>query len=170
MKTYSQPLAILERIHRTQADRLLQKFQLHCAAGNWLDCAVLKLQKPNWTDHGPTQGLFFSVWLGDRDLAKNRFNYNLHALKFGSQKSLGVKPVAFARAFRRRFQPAGWPNVSTEYGPQTLFQGWLPFAPATFEPNVLHLINRFTILSPLLDELLASSLPIPRRRPNFLSN
>lgn len=100
------------------------------------------------------QGIFFSVWLGNKDVETNRLNYNIHALKLGSQKSCGVKPVAFARAFRSRFTFTGWPNINTDYGPQTLMQGWLPLQPRTFEQDVLGLIERFASMHHTIDELL----------------
>jgi hypothetical protein len=101
------------------------------------------------------QGIFFSVWLGNRDFEADRFNYNIHALKLGSQKCCGVKPVAFARAFRSRFALTGWPNISLDYGPQTLMQGWLPLHPGTFEQEVLGLIDRFASMHHIIDELLS---------------
>ena len=100
------------------------------------------------------QGIFFSVWLGNREVETDRFNYNIHALKLGLQKSCGVKPVAFARAFRSRFAFTGWPNINTDYGPQTLMQGWLPLHPRTFEQDVLGLIERFASTHHTIDELL----------------
>ena len=154
MKSYSQYQVVLERIRQNHANRLLRTFQLHCEAGNCLDSAALKLQKRHWSDNGMGQGIFFSVWLGNREVETNRFNYNIHALKLGSQKSCGVKPVAFARAFRSRFAFTGWPNISTDYGPQTLMQGWLPLHPRTFEQDVLGLIEHFASTHHTIDELL----------------
>jgi hypothetical protein len=154
MKSYSKYQATLERIKQNHADRLLRTFQLRCEAGNCLDSAVLKLQKSNWSDNGMGQGIFFSVWLGNREVETDRFNYNIHALKLGLQKSCGVKPVAFARAFRSRFAFAGWPNINTDYGPQTLMQGWLPLHLRTFEQDVLGLIERFASTHHTIDELL----------------
>ncbi len=151
---YSKQLTVLERVQRKHAARLFREFQLQCKTGEWLDCAVLKLQKPDWSDHGMEQGIFFSVWVGEHDIAKGRFNYNLHALKLGAQKCCGVKPVAFAKAFRRRFKSTGWLNVSTDYGPQTLMQGWLPLDPRTFEQDVLGLIDGFAVMHHVIDELL----------------
>ena len=154
MKSYSKYQAILQRIRKNHADRLLRTFRLRCEAGNCLDSAALKLQKSNWSDNGMGQGIFFSVWLGNREVETNKFNYNIHALKLGSQKSCGVKPVAFARAFRSRFAFTRWPNLSTDYGPQTLMQGWLPLHPHTFEQDVLVLIERFVSTHHTIDELL----------------
>ena len=151
---YSKHLAVLERVQRKEAARLLRDFQLQCKTGEWLDCAVLKLQKPNWSDHGMEQGIFFSIWVGEPDIANGRFNYNLHALKLGAQKCCGVKPVAFAKAFRRRFKSAGWPNVGTDYGPQTLMQGWARLSIDTFERDALTLIERFVAMHHVIDELL----------------
>ena len=154
MKSFSKHLAVLERVRRNHSDRLSEKFQLHCETGRRLDCATLKLQKGHWGDHGMEQGIFFSVWLGNQDVLKNRFNYNIHALKLGLQKCCGVKPVAFARAFRSRFNPTGWPNVGADYGPQTLMQGWLPLDLRTFEHDVVGLIDRFASMHHLIDDLL----------------
>ena len=101
-----------------------------------------------------SQGIFFSVWVGNSDVETNRFNYNIHALKLGLQKRCGVKPVAFARAFRNKFPFTGWPNVSTDYGPLTLMQGWLPLHLRTFEQDTLDLIERFASKHHIIDELL----------------
>jgi hypothetical protein len=65
--------------------------------------------------------------------------------------------VAFARAFRSRFACSGWPNIKTDYGPQTLMQGWLPLHSRTFEEDVLDLIERFTSTQLIIDELLDHS-------------
>ncbi|HVY69383.1 MAG TPA: hypothetical protein VHH73_05610, partial [Verrucomicrobiae bacterium] len=117
MKPTAVYLAALERLKREHAERLWRDFQIRCEAGEWLDSAALKLQKSQWSDHGMGQGIFFSVWLGNKDIEGHKFNYNIHALKLGSQKTCGVKPVAFARAFRSKFKPTGWPNLSTDFGP-----------------------------------------------------
>ena len=151
----SRYLAVLESVRHKQAGRLFRDFQLCCETGEWLDCAVLKLQKAGWSDKGMGQGIFYSIWLGEPDIAKGRLNYNLHALKLGAQKSCGVKPVAFAKAFRGRFQSKGWPNVSTNYGPQTLMQGWVALSLDTFGRDVWALIERFVAMHQVLDELLA---------------
>jgi hypothetical protein len=155
MKPYAKHLVILEQIKHNHAARLLRQSQLHCDTGDLLDSAVLKIQKQHWSDHGTSQGIFFSVWLGKQDIEKGRFNYNIHALKLGFQKCCNVKPVAFARAFRRRFKTVGWPNISLDYGPQTLMQGWSPLDPLTFGQDVLDLIEHFIAVIPLIDELLA---------------
>jgi len=157
MKSYSKYQTLLDGIRREHGDRLFEAFQLHCETGNCLDSAVLKLQKSNWSDHGMGEGIFFSVWLGNRDVETGRFNYNIHSLKLGLQKCCNVKPVAFARAFRSRFACSGWPNIKTDYGPQTLMQGWLPLHSRTFEEDVLDLIERFTSTQLIIDELLDHS-------------
>ncbi len=48
-------------------------------------------------------------------------------------------------AFGERFAKAGghWPNVKTDYGPQTLMQGWLPYDAKTFRKDVLGLVDGF---------------------------
>jgi hypothetical protein len=63
----------------------------------------------------------------------------------------------------------GWPNVSVDYGPLTLMQGWIEVAPDRAEQDVLEqdileeeileqdilaLMERFRLVSPLIDRLL----------------
>ena len=150
-------LAALEKVKRDHGKHIFQEHQLHCETGVWLDSAVLKLQKSNWSEHGFTQGIFFSVWLGEKELKQDRFNYNIHALKLGLQKSCGAKPVAFAKAFRKRFDPVGWPNVSIDHGPQTLMDGWVRLRLDTFENDASNLVERFVAMHRIIDELLGEA-------------
>lgn len=156
MKPDSPWLTILQNLATDLSPSLLQKYELACITGEWLDCAVLKLQKPSWTDAGPGQGLFFSIWLGEKEIRKVRFNYNIHALKLRLRKGYAIKPGEFASAFRERFSPrAGdWPNVRTDYGPQTLVQGWVPLDEETFRAEVGKLVEGFVAIHGILDELL----------------
>jgi hypothetical protein len=53
----------------------------------------------------------------------------------------------------------GWPNVSVDYGPLTLMQGWIEAAPDRakediLEQDILALIERFRMVIPLIDRLL----------------
>jgi hypothetical protein len=49
-----------------------------------------------------------------------------------------------------------WPNVSVDYGPQTLMQGWIEMVPKHFEKDTLVLLERFKPVSRLIDCLLES--------------
>jgi hypothetical protein len=121
---------------------------------------VLKLQKPAWTNDrisgGPGEsGIFFSIWIDESAIARQRANYNIHALKLRELKGYGITSIAFAKDFRRAFSTSGdlWPNVSTDFGPQTLMQGWIPIRPS-LERDLLSLLNRFNQTSRIIDSLL----------------
>lgn len=156
MKSYTPWLTILQDLEKEIAPGLMRKHHLGCITGEWLDSAVLKLQKPSWTDGGPGQGVFFSVWLGDKELRKNRFNYNIHALKLRLREGYAIKPGEFASAFREKFasQADLWPNVRTDYGPQTLMQGWMPLDAKTFRKDVMGLVGGFVAIHGIIDALL----------------
>jgi hypothetical protein len=49
-----------------------------------------------------------------------------------------------------------WPNVSVDYGPLTLMEGWIEVDSVHFEGDVLVLMERFQSLSSLIDRLLES--------------
>lgn len=158
MNSYSSCLVVLENIRDSLSADLLRKHHLRCEAGDWMDSATLKLQKDAWTSKGTGQGIFFSVWLGEKELKARRFNYNIHALKLGTLPGHVVKPREFASAFREKLdahaQRSDWPNLSTDYGPQTLMQGWMPLDEATFRPEVESLIERFVRMHQVIDALL----------------
>jgi hypothetical protein len=156
MKPHSPWLVRLEQIQADLTSGLLEKHGLRCVTGDWLDSAVLKIQKPSWTDGGPGQGVFFSIWLGDKEIRKNRFNYNIHALKLRLREGYAIKPGDFASAFRGKFasQSGRWPNVCTDYGPQTLMQGWMPLDAKTFRRDVAGLVDSFVAIHGIIDVLL----------------
>jgi hypothetical protein len=151
----STPLATLEQVATEISADLEKKYQLRCETGEWLKSSVLKLQKPNWTD-GAGHEAFFSVWLDAEDLEKGRFHYNIHALKLRLLSGHAIAAGEFASAFRERFARAGghWPNVGTDYGPQTLMQGWLPYDVRTFRKDVIGLVNSFVAIHGIIDEML----------------
>ncbi len=148
-------LTILENIATDLSPDLLRKHQLQSKTGEWLNSAVLKLQKETWTD-GAGHEVFFSVWLDTRDLKKSRFNYNIHALKLRLLKEYSIESREFASAFRAKLalHAKRWPNLSTDYGPQTLMQGWLPLDAETFRDDVVRLVEGFVAIHGIIDELL----------------
>jgi hypothetical protein len=138
---------------------------LICKHGFYGGCPVLKLQKAAWTDDDirsvPNQcGVFFSIWLGEESLAKGRTNYNIHALKMRRLNKYKVTSRDFARAFRIGFESKMhlWPNVSVDYGPLTLMQGWIENRAESYEKDVLTLMLQFARLSPVIDRLLDEKL------------
>ena len=136
---------------------------LICKQGLYNDCFVLKLQKATWTNDPMDQlknesGIFFSIWTNHGSMMNNRVNYNIHALKLRDLKGYSIKSRAFAFDFRNAFAPmhGPWPNVSVEYGPQTLMEGWIEADSVHLEKDILDLMDRFASLSPLIDRLLES--------------
>jgi hypothetical protein len=102
------------------------------------------------------QGIFFSVWLGEKELKARRFNYNIHAFKMSELPGHAIKPREFAAAFRAEFAKSQiqWPNISTDYGPQTLMQGWLLLDEDTFRRDVEGLMERFVEMHGIIDSML----------------
>ncbi len=115
-------------------------------------CPVLKIDKPHWHNRGEVDipgEIFFSIWVG----TVSRINYNIHALKLRHLTAYRLQSRDFATAFRASFNPAGWPNISTDFGPQTLMQGWIPD-----DGNLDELIVKFVETHQLIDELLKEKM------------
>jgi hypothetical protein len=114
-----------------------------------LGCPVLYIDKPSWHNRGEVEipgQIFFSVWMDEQ----GQTNYNIHALKLRHIKLYKLESRKFAAAFRDRFDPTGWPNVSTAFGPATLMQGWVDFS----DEQLDSLIVGFIGMLPLIDRLL----------------
>jgi len=135
--------------------------ELVCKSGFYSGCPVLKLQKAGWTNDDMRfvpnlTGVFFSIWVDDEAVKQNRIKYNIHALKLRQLAGYQLTSRAFANEFRDRFKPQqeSWPNVSVDYGPQTLMQGWIERSERTINRDLLNLMDRFGEVSPIIDELL----------------
>ena len=136
---------------------------LICKQGFYKNCFVLKLQKPHWTNDPMDQvhnhsGIFFSVWIDEKAARSHRASYNIHAFKLRELRGHSIGSRDFADAFRKSFAAMrkAWPNVSTDYGPQTLMEGWIEFRPDQCEIAILALLERFSHTAPLIDRLLES--------------
>lgn len=147
--------------------RIKSRFAAHpsdglvCKQGFYKNCFVLKLQKPLWTNDPMDRvqnesGIFFSIWIEEKAAHSGRANYNIHALKLRGLRQFTIASRDFAADFRKRFASVrnAWPNVSTEYGPLTLMEGWIEFSPDSCEADILALMERFRQLSPFIDRLL----------------
>jgi hypothetical protein len=141
----------------------LEANQVNSFVGWWYDSAVLKLQKMGWSSPAPNEnpihsGIFFSIWLGEKDVEKSIFNYNIHALKLRSLTGYAIKSREFADAFRSAFaiDQHSWKNVSVSHGPQTLMQGHMPLIQENFEMEVDRLVKKFIPLCITIDRLLQS--------------
>jgi len=134
---------------------------LICKQGFYSDCSVLKLQKAAWTNDGMERvqnktGIFFSIWIDEKAASKRRANYNIHALKLRQLDGYSITSRDFANDFRSSFASVrnDWPNVSVDYGPLTLMQGWIEINPLAVEQDILSLLDRFEHVSPMIDRLL----------------
>lgn len=134
--------------------------ELICKQGFYTNCSVLKLQKPSWTNDPMDQvrnssGIFFSIWISEESAKKSRANYNIHALKMRKLKGYSITSKDFAQEFRKNFVKKSWPNVSVDYGPLTLMEGWEEVALNKLGDGILPMLERFHQVSPVLDRLLA---------------
>ena len=154
-------LDALRRIADNLGPTLARENNLLCKVGTMMDCAVLKVQKPSWTDDAmdalPNEcGIFFSVWVGDQSRKNNQIPYNIHALKLRELKGYRIQSRDFAADFRTQFAPLqhSWPNVGVEYGPLTLMQGWIEIRPDHLEADISQLVRQFVAVRPIIDALL----------------
>ncbi|AEV99447.1 hypothetical protein A4D02_26780 [Niastella koreensis] len=140
---------------------LLAQKEMETETGVWLESVVLRMHKKHWANKPLTQpqgdaAIFFSVWLNDKGVQGNKLFYNLHALKLRQLKAYTLTSREFAAAFREQFKSETdhWPNVSTNFGPLTLMEGWMLFDPADIAESVYKLANQFLEIDSLIDGLL----------------
>jgi hypothetical protein len=135
---------------------------LEYKVGIWLESVVLKIQKKSWINTSQTakpfeESIFFSVWLNDESVGKSKLHYNIHALKLRQLTDYSIKSREFADAFRLRFKTfeKEWPNVSVNYGPLTLMEGWITIDEEKLEGIILDLAHKFSEIAFIIDDLLA---------------
>ncbi|MGH1515963.1 hypothetical protein [Chryseobacterium sp. JK1] len=126
-----------------------------------LGSVALKIHKPHWygnskTTEGETGRIFFSIWLNDKTIEEGRIYYNIHALKLRELKQYKIASRDFAENFRTLFSKYQkyWPNVSVNYGPLTLMQGWIELKNETLQKDMGTLIQQFVNLSSIIDQVL----------------
>lgn len=135
--------------------------ELEYKVGVWLDSVVLKIQNRSWLNTSPEtkpfeDSVFFSVWLNDESIQKGKIYYNIHALKLRQLTNYSIKSREFSNAFRMRFKPfeKQWPNVSVDFGPLTLMEGWVPFDQKHIEKLVADLASNFLEIAVIIEDLL----------------
>jgi hypothetical protein len=142
--------------------KLLHEKQIEVVVGVVLDSVFLKLYKKSWAS--PAQDpvtaesrIFFSVWLNDPIVKKEKLFYNIHALKLRKLPGYKIESRKFAEAFRADFQDFKdqWQNVSTQFGPLTLMEGRLKVDAEDFQDNIIELANNFLAIEHLIEETLA---------------
>jgi len=140
-----------------------------CKSGFWPEAAapqaaVFKLHKRHWSPDsqevvGNTTGIFFSVWVDEAAMAKGGLYYNLHALKLRQLPGYALESRKIAAAFREKAAPmlADWPAVETDFGPQTLFQGFVSCPQERVEMVTVELAWKFVLLAEVVDGLLVKA-------------
>lgn len=162
---HAKTLQQFDRVFREVKFRLEERTSdsdgLICKQGFHKNSVVLKLQKVSWTNDRMDRiqnesGIFFSIWVNEKSESKDQANYNIHALKLRHLKGYSITSRDFAADFRTRFASFQdhWPNVSVDYGPLTLMQGWIESKPDAAERDILLLMERFQPVSSLIDQLL----------------
>lgn len=140
----------------------LKTKSIEVSVGVYLDSAFIKLYKKAWSNN-PQEALtaesriFFSVWINDSTLEKQRMMYNIHALKLRKLKGFTIQSRKFAEEFRNDFNyyKGNWPNVTTNHGPLTLMEGWAKLDLENFQKDVLELSSNFLEIEYLIDKTLS---------------
>lgn len=143
--------------------KVLSEKHLEVAVGLFEDSVFLKLYKKTWANNFPDpltseSRIFFSVWINDSTLSKQKIFYNIHALKLRQLKGYSIESRKFADAFRVDFKKFEhkWKNVSVKFGPLTLMQGWIESDFNYFNENILQLTKNFVEIEYIIDENLAN--------------
>jgi hypothetical protein len=126
------------------------------------DCVVLKLYKKSWANKTEdplisSSRIFFSVWISNTTIKEQKIFYNIHALKLRELKGYSIQSRKFAETFRNSFKDfmPKWKNVSVNFGPLTLMEGWIKIDSETFQNDILKLANSFLEIEYLIDAALA---------------
>lgn len=142
--------------------QILKQKNLETATGKYKDAVFLKLYKKEWANpfSDPLTAesrIFFSVWVTPQSVAEKKIWYNIHALKLRKLTGYRIGSREFADRFRSRFvkYQQQWPNLQTDFGPLTLFEGWDHFDEGSFVKKTRSLLIQFTAIEGLIDETLA---------------
>ena len=138
--------------------KILKQKGLEVAVGITLESVYLKLYKKSWANPSQdpltsTSRIFFSIWVNEATLAEEKLFYNIHALKLRQLHGYKIESRKFADTFRALFKTLEdqWPNVSTQFGPLTLIEGWLPLDIPSLPHQLTRLADIFSTLEPLID-------------------
>jgi hypothetical protein len=148
---------------------LLAQKGLDVEVGVWLNSVVLRMHKKAWANKPferpqSDAAIFFSIWLNVGGVKTGRLFYNIHALKLRQLRRYKITARDFAADFRAGFKPFTrlWPNVSVDFGPLNLMEGWVALdasavtatATSAIAGTVAKLAREFMNLEPLIDALL----------------
>jgi hypothetical protein len=140
---------------------LLRKKSIEVSVGIYLDSVFIKLYKKSWTNN-PQEPLtaesriFFSLWVNDSTIEKQKIMYNIHALKLRKLKGHSIQSRKFAELFRENFKDYThkWQNVSINHGPLTLMEGWVKLDLETFQDEILKMAYNFLEIENLINKTL----------------
>jgi hypothetical protein len=141
-----------------------EKMQIEVAVVEVLNSVVLKLYKKSWVNPDEKDPLtaksriFCSIWVSDNSIARGQIFYNIHAFKLRQLRGYSIESRKFAALFRENFKPfeQQWPNVSVEFGPLTLMEGWSTIDVGHFRHDIVELANNFLKIIPLVDHALST--------------
>lgn len=154
-------LNIIQQAAHQLDKKLLDKKEIKYAVGIYGESVFLKLYKISWTNKTADpllseSRIFFSVWINDEAIKRPQLFYNIHALKLRKLNGYKITSRDFANAFRTKFKAfePNWPNVSTQFGPLTLMEGFVNSDLNLFQNEIIGLANKFLQMEYLIDELL----------------
>ncbi|MCS3868753.1 hypothetical protein J3D55_001669 [Chryseobacterium ginsenosidimutans] len=127
-----------------------------------LESIALKIYKAEWSNdfQSPLNSksrIFFSVWVHDKTIQERKLYYNIHALKLRELKGYKISSRNFAEKFRTQFveHQKDWKNVSVNFGPLTLMEGWIDLNLDTIQNDISDLAHKFLKISSLIDDTLS---------------
>lgn len=139
-----------------------ETFGLKVNAEIVLESVALKVYKPEWSGDvlSPMDAkgrIFFSIWINDKTIQEGKMYYNIHALKLRELKDYSLSGRNFAQDFRNEFlkYKEDWPNLSLDFGPQTLMEGWVNFKEENVQEDIIKLVQKFLKASSVIDQVLA---------------
>lgn len=154
----------LDRFERAAArldKKILHKKDLEVSTGVVMDSVFLKLYKNVWSNMGedPIKAktrIFFSVWINDKTIAEGKLFYNIHAFKLRQLKGYSITSRDFAEHFRKQFKKCqrNWENVSVDFGPLTLMEGWMELDIEKLENIIVSLAHNFATIDHLIEDTL----------------
>ena len=157
-------LAAFQSIKNSYDSSVSRRSGLTCTTNVFEGCPGVRLFRTTWMSG--KSGIFFSIWTDEHSESALRLHYNIHALKLRQLKPYVITSRNFAEEFRQSFETIrkSWPNVSVEYGPQNLMQGWIEYRIETFESDALRLLRQFSEIAPVIDGLLEERIAPARHR------
>ena len=155
------------QIFQSAADQLDKQLfarkELKVAVGLYQESVVLKIYKQSWASsiQDPLTAetrIFFSVWINYSETQKQKLFYNIHAFKLRKMSGYAIESRKFAAIFRGNFKKYEheWQNVSLNFGPLTLLQGWVQFEPEQVQDEIIKLSYNFLEIEHLIDSTVAT--------------